>query len=92
MTSKPSDDDAALFRSAIGPVREMPVTPAPPSKPKPRPRAKMAERDEANARDEFRHALDATLLQAGDPLDYRRDEVPARVRSDYETQYAAEWN
>ncbi len=79
MNGKPNDDDAALFRSAIGQVRELAATPAPPSKPKPRPRANMAERDESNARDEFRHALDVTLLQAGDPLDYRRDEVPARV-------------
>ena len=91
MTGKPSDDDAEMFRSAIGPVREMPDTPAPPSKPKPRARAKMAERDETEARDEFRHALDATLLQAGDPLSYRRDEVPARVlRRLRNGEYAAE--
>ncbi len=79
-TQPPADDgDSDLFRAAIGPVRMLPETPAPPAKPKPKPRAKMAERDEAHARDEFRHALDATLLQAGDPLDYRREEVPARV-------------
>ncbi len=91
MNGKPPDDDAAMFRSAIGPVRELPDTPTPPARPKPRPRAKMAERDEADARDEFRHALDATLLQAGDPLDYRRDEVPARVlRRLRNGEYAAE--
>lgn len=85
------DDDSNLFRDAIGPVRELPARPIPPSKPKPRPRAKMAERDEANARDEFRHALDDTLLQAGDPLNYRRDEVPARVlRKLRNGEYAAQ--
>jgi len=73
------DDDAALFRAAIGPVRELPQTPAPPSMPKPRPRARMAERDELEARSEFRRALDAPLLEAGDALRYRREEVPARV-------------
>lgn len=73
------EDDAALFRAAIGPVRELPQTPAPPSMAKPRPRARMAERDELEARSEFRRALDAPLLEAGDALRYRRDEVPARV-------------
>jgi DNA-nicking Smr family endonuclease len=73
------DDDAALFRSAIGPVRELPATPPPPAPPKPRPVPRMARRDEADARDEFRRALDANVLEAGDALRYRRDEVPPRV-------------
>ncbi len=75
----PDDDDAALFRAAIGPVREIEAPPAPPAKPRPKPRAAMAERDEANARSEFRLALDEELLGAGDALSYRRDEVTARV-------------
>jgi DNA-nicking Smr family endonuclease len=73
------DDDAALFRSAIGPVRELPATPAPPTAPRPRPVPRMALRDEADARSEFHRALDATLLETGDALRYRRDEVPSRV-------------
>ena len=73
------DDDAALFRAAIGPVREIETRPEPPAKPRPKPRAAMAERDEANARDEFRLALDEQLLGAGDALSYRRDEVTPRV-------------
>lgn len=73
-------DDAALFRAAIGPVRELPQTPLPPAKPKPRARARMAERDEADARDEFRRGLgDAALLERGDAMRHRRDTVPARV-------------
>lgn len=74
-----SDDDAALFRAAIGEVRRLPDAPPPPAAPKPRPRARMAERDEAQAREEFRHALEDSLLEAGDALSYRRDEVPPRV-------------
>ncbi len=76
------DDDpdaAALFRDAIGPVRELPARAAPPAKPKPRPLARMAARDEAEARSEFRRMLDADVLAAGDALAYRRDTVPARV-------------
>ena len=38
----------------------------------------MAERDDDEARDEFRRALGASLL-AGDTLSYRRDEVPPKV-------------
>jgi DNA-nicking Smr family endonuclease len=38
----------------------------------------MAERDEAAARHEFRHALDASLLEAGDALAYRRETLPPR--------------
>lgn len=73
------DDDAALFRAAIGEVRRLPDAAPPPATPKPRPRPRMAELDEARAREEFRHALDEDLLQAGDALSYRRDELPPRV-------------
>jgi len=73
------EDDAELFRSAIGPVRPMRETAPPPSAPKPRPRARMAERDEAQAREQFRHALEDSLLEAGDALSYRREEVTPRL-------------
>lgn len=73
------DDDAELFRAAIGPVRRLRDRPPPPAAPKPKPRARMAERDEASARDEFRHALDSSLLEAGDALAYRRDTVSPRI-------------
>ncbi|WP_170156560.1 Smr/MutS family protein [Solilutibacter pythonis] len=73
------EDDAALFRAAIGPVRELGGHHAPPPRPRPTPRAAMAERDEREARSEFRLALDEQLLGAGDSLSYRRDEVPSRT-------------
>ncbi len=73
------DDDAALFRAAIGPVRELQSVPPAPARPKPKARAAMRERDEDDARSAFRLALDEQLLGAGDGLSYRRDEVPAQT-------------
>jgi len=74
-----AEDDAALFRSAIGPVRELPAVPAPPTPVKPAPVPSMARRDEEDARSEFQRALEASFLEAGDAMRYRRDEVPPRV-------------
>jgi len=73
------DDDAALFRAAIGPVRELPPVIARPEKPKPRPLPRMAARDDAEALGEFRRALNADVLEAGDALAFRRDNLPPRV-------------
>jgi DNA-nicking Smr family endonuclease len=83
-------DDAALFRAAIGPVRALPERTPPPSKPKPAPTTRMRDRDEADALDSFRRALDSPLL-AGDTLSYRRHEVAPQVlrrlaRGDYAAQ------
>lgn len=79
----PEDDDAALFRAAIGPVRTHRADAPPPPRPKPRARARMAERDDDDARSEFRRLLDGTSqeigLLAGDTLRYRRDEVSPQV-------------
>jgi DNA-nicking Smr family endonuclease len=80
----PEVDDATLFRSAIGPVRPLPDVAAIPQRPRPRPLARMAHRDEDDARASFRQSLRPTLpgadlLQAGDALSFRRDQVPARV-------------
>lgn len=72
-------DDAALFRDAIGPVRELPPADAPPARPKPRPSPRMAQRDEAEAVSEFRRALAVDALEAGDALSYRRDSMPPRT-------------
>jgi DNA-nicking Smr family endonuclease len=77
--SSTDDDDAAMFRAAIGPVRELPSVAAPPQKPKPRPVPRMAARDDAQALGEFRRALAADLLEAGDTLSFRRDALPSRV-------------
>ncbi len=74
------DDDAALFRAAIGPVRPLEEAPAPPRKPPPRPAARMAERDEQEARSEFRQGLDVLdALAAGDVLSHRRDALSPRA-------------
>ncbi len=73
------DDDAALFRAAIGDVRKLPEQPSPPVTPRPKPRARMAEQDEANAREAFRQGLDAPLLEAGDALAYRDERLPATL-------------
>ncbi len=75
----PHDDDLALFLSAIGPVRKLPERAEPPAAPRPKPRARMAERDEENAREEFRHPLAAQLLEAEDPLSYRGPGVTGAV-------------
>jgi DNA-nicking Smr family endonuclease len=73
------DDDAALFRAAIGHVRELPATPVRPQKPRPKPQARMRDRDEDAARSEFRRALEVSTLLAGDVSSYRRDNVPKAV-------------
>jgi len=87
----PEDDDAALFRSAIGRVRELPRSDAPPARPKPRPGTRMAELDDAEAIGEFRRLLASEPLEPGDSLRYRRDEVPARVLKRLaQGQYAAQ--
>ncbi len=80
--SHPEDqDDGALFRAAIGevtPLRKV-ETPAI-EKPRPKPRARMAEEDEAQALGEFARLLhSATPLEAGDVASYRRDTLPARM-------------
>ncbi len=78
--SPPDDDDAALFRDAIGEVRRLDEAPPAPRKAPPKPRARMAEQDETDARSEFQRGLEAfDLHAAGDVLSHRRDVVPPRV-------------
>lgn len=79
VTAPGESDDASLFREAVGPVRRLPETGMPPSAPRPKPRARMAERDELDARDEFRRAGVGDPLEVGDALAYRRETVPPRV-------------
>ena len=75
----PEDDDAALFRSAIGRLRELPQVAPPPARPKPRPGTRMAELDDAEALGEFQRLLDTAPLESGDALRHRRDDVPPHV-------------
>lgn len=86
-----ANDDAALFRAAIGEVRELPAQAALPRKPPPRPLPRMAARDDAEALGEFRRALQADRLETGDALSYRRDTIPPRVLQRLRRgQYAAQ--
>lgn len=79
-TPPPDDDDpAALFRAAIGPVRQLPDVPVPPRRPRPRPAAHMAARDDADARSEFQRSLDERGYEGGDAMQHRREQVPQRV-------------
>lgn len=86
-----TDDAAAVFRAAVGKVRELPPAPAPPPRPRPSPVPRMAARDAAQALDALRQAMTAHGLESGDALNHRRDGVPARVmqrlrRGDYSAQ------
>lgn len=76
------DDEAALFRDAVGEVRRLKSSAPPPRKPRPRPAARMAERDEREAMSDFRRGLEDMRLEsmpigAGDVLSHRRDSLPA---------------
>ncbi|WCE04180.1 Smr/MutS family protein [Pseudoxanthomonas sp. JBR18] len=73
------DDDASLFREAIGQVRRLDAAPSPPSKPRPRPSARMARADERAALSEFRQALEAMPIGAGDVLSHRVEALPASI-------------
>ncbi len=85
------DDDAALFRAAIGPVRELPARPVPPSGPRPRAMARMAARDDAEALGEFHRAMQSDVLEAGDALRYCVANVSPRVMQRLRRgQYAAQ--
>lgn len=81
MSYPDDEDDAALFRSAIGEVTPMrPVEAPAPGKPRPKPRARMAEQDESEALGEFARLLrSSTPLEAGDTASYRRDNLPPRM-------------
>lgn len=69
-----TDDDARLFREAIGEVKRLdPVAPAP-AVPKPEPEPRMFEADEAAVPGELLDmAFDPTLLEVGEELSYLRD-------------------
>ncbi len=81
MSYPEDEDDAALFLSAIGEVTRLPQAEAPATgKPRPKPRARMAEQDEAMALGEFAKLLQSsTPLEAGDVASYRRKNLPARM-------------
>jgi DNA-nicking Smr family endonuclease len=75
-----TDDDARLFRDAIGEVRRIdPVAPAP-AAPKPEPQAHMFEADEAAVPGELLDmAFDPGLMEVGEELSYLRDGYPPKL-------------
>ncbi len=75
-----SEHDAALFREAIGPIREIAAPPATPMAPRPAPRARMRERDEAEALQSSREQPFASSdSRASDATAYRRDGISERI-------------
>lgn len=84
MKSRPpapiSDEDARLFREAIGEVRVFETAPPPPTLPRPEPRALMFEADEAAVPGELLDlSFDPALLEIGEELSYLRDGYPPRL-------------
>jgi DNA-nicking Smr family endonuclease len=76
----PDDDDAALFRDAIGEVRRLQEAPPPPRKAPPKPSARMADRDEHEALGEFQRGIESLDVRAaGDVLSYRREVLSPRA-------------
>lgn len=75
-----SEDDARLFREAIGEVRHIDAPAAPPSAPKPAPRPRMFEADEAAVPGELLEmAFDPASLEVGEELGYLRDGYPPKL-------------
>ncbi|HEX7817515.1 Smr/MutS family protein [Dyella sp.] len=75
-----SDEDARLFREAIGEVRQLDPVELPPQTPKPEPRAHMFEADEAAVPAELLDmAFDPGLLEIGEELSYLRDGYPPKL-------------
>ena len=75
-----TDDDALLFREAIGEVRRLDDTPLPPAAPRPEPRARQFEADEAAVPKELLDlAFDPALMEIGEELSYLRDGYPPKL-------------
>jgi DNA-nicking Smr family endonuclease len=74
------DDDARLFREAIGPVRELTPADLPPPVARPAPHPHMFEADEAAVpRELLDMAFDPALLEIGEELSYLRDGYPPKL-------------
>jgi DNA-nicking Smr family endonuclease len=79
-TAVVSDEDALLFREAIGEVRRLDPAPLPPQAPRPLPRARMFEADEAAVPGELLDlAFDPALMEVGEELSYLRDGYPPKL-------------
>src|SRR5690242_13380545 len=75
-----SDDDARLFREAIGEVRRIDPVATPPPVPKPAPLPRMFEADEAAVPGELLEmAFDPAALEVGEELGYLREGYPPKL-------------
>ena len=76
-----TDEDARLFRDAIGGVRPLKrVAPPLPRKPLPAPEPTQSARDEARVRDELLvHAFDPAAIEVGDEIHYLKQGQPQRL-------------
>ena len=76
-----TDENARLFRDAIGRVRPLKrAAPAAPAKPRPRPEPVQSERDEARVRDELlAHDFDPAAIEVGDEIHYLKSGQPQRL-------------
>ena len=74
------EDDARLFRESIGEVRAFNPVALPPAGPRPRPRARKFEEDEAAVPGELlTMAFDPALMEVGEELTYLRDGYPPKL-------------
>ena len=75
-----TEDDARLFREAIGEIRRIDAEPVLPSPPKPEPRARMFEADEAAVPGELLDmAFDPALMEVGEELSFLQDGYPPKL-------------
>ncbi|MEW5834793.1 MAG: Smr/MutS family protein [Pseudomonadota bacterium] len=75
-----TEDDARLFREAIGDIRRLEAEPAPPPPPRPEPRARMFEADEAAVPGELLDmAFDPALMEVGEELSFLQDGYPPKL-------------
>lgn len=78
-TDEHDDDDAALFREAIGEVRRIEIKEQTIARKKPVADSKMFRRDEAEAlRDSRSVSVAEAYLNSADELSYRRPEIPEK--------------
>lgn len=74
-----SDSDARLFREAVGEVRRIEADAAP-AAPRPAPRPRMFEADEAAVAGELLDmAFDPAVLEVGEEISYLRDGYPPKL-------------
>jgi DNA-nicking Smr family endonuclease len=75
-----NDEDVRLFREAIGDITPLDPVAPPPSVPRPAPRPRMFEADEAAVPGELLDmAFDPALMEVGEELSYLRDGYPPKL-------------